>query len=166
MRIGLISDTHIPMNATELPAQLAEVFDGVELILHGGDIYLISVLDELGKLAPVLAAYGDGDARLGLRRNADQRIKESHVMTIEGVRLGLIHTLRYRGSSIARAFDGPVDIAICGHTHEASVERSDGITVVNPGSATLPQHQLNRPGTVGLLEIADGEVDVRIVQLS
>ena len=62
MRIGLISDTHIPHDAKAIPPQVKEVFRGVDLILHAGDIYLSSVLDELEEIAPVLAARGDDDS--------------------------------------------------------------------------------------------------------
>ena len=47
MLVGLLSDTHIPDHAKKLPDQLKEVFRGVDMILHGGDIFAVSVLDEL-----------------------------------------------------------------------------------------------------------------------
>ncbi|MBI4284932.1 MAG: metallophosphoesterase family protein [Chloroflexi bacterium] len=166
MKIGLISDTHIPVNAQELPIQLAKAFAGVELILHAGDIYLPSVLDELSRLAPVYAAYGDGDARLGIKLNTDSRLREVHVLSVDGLRLGLTHTLRQRGAAIARVFETPVDIAVCGHTHESNVERDNGVLIINPGSATLPHHQLNRLGTVAILNVANGKADVNIIQLT
>ena len=50
MRIGLISDTHIPENAEILPAQVREAFRNVDLILHAGDIYVVSVLDEVAAI--------------------------------------------------------------------------------------------------------------------
>lgn len=165
MRIGIISDTHIPLNAKELPPQLAKVFAGVEFILHAGDTYYPSVLDELEALAPVLAAYGDGDARLGVKISADLRLRESHVFSVGDVRIGLTHSLRLPGVSIEGFFGCPVDIVICGHTHEANIETYQGVVLINPGSATLPSHQENKLGTVGLLDIAQGKADVRIVQL-
>jgi putative phosphoesterase len=61
MRIGLLSDTHIPDVAEKLPDELMEVFQGVDLILHAGDLYTPSVLDDLERIAPVLAALGDDD---------------------------------------------------------------------------------------------------------
>ncbi len=72
MRIGLITDTHIPDAAGELPARIAEIFDGVDLILHAGDVYQSSVLDELERIAPVLVALGDDDS-VGLFR--DRRVE-------------------------------------------------------------------------------------------
>ncbi len=47
MIIGLLSDTHIPEAEKELPPELMEAFRGVDLILHAGDIYIPSVLDNL-----------------------------------------------------------------------------------------------------------------------
>ena len=61
MRIGLISDTHIPDVARAIPRNVSRAFSGVDLILHAGDIQLASVLDELERIAPVLAARGDDD---------------------------------------------------------------------------------------------------------
>ena len=38
MRIGVISDTHIPVRAKHLPAALFCLFENVDLILHAGDL--------------------------------------------------------------------------------------------------------------------------------
>ena len=61
MRIGLLSDTHIPETEKKLPPELIEAFQGVDLILHAGDIYVPSVLDDLQRIAPVLDARGGAD---------------------------------------------------------------------------------------------------------
>jgi putative phosphoesterase len=165
MKIGIISDTHIPLNAKELPPQLTKIFACVELILHAGDIYLPSVLDELGALAPVFAAIGDGDERQGIRIQTDPRMKKSHVVSVENVRIGLTHSLRLPEASIEKAFGCRVDIAVCGHTHWPNIETQQGVLVVNPGSATLPNHQVNKLGTVGLLDLTQGKAQARIVLL-
>ncbi len=39
MRIGLLSDTHVPEVEKELPPQVTKAFQGVDLILHTGDIF-------------------------------------------------------------------------------------------------------------------------------
>ena len=61
MRIGLLADTHIPRDVKMLPPHVKVALDGVDLILHAGDIYLLTVLDELEAIAPVIAARGNGD---------------------------------------------------------------------------------------------------------
>ena len=44
MRIGLITDTHIPDIASKMPDEVAEAFDKVDLIFHAGDIYDLSLI--------------------------------------------------------------------------------------------------------------------------
>ena len=50
MRIGLVSDTHIPEAGPELWPEAYEAFEGCEAILHAGDIYDISVVDRLNQI--------------------------------------------------------------------------------------------------------------------
>ncbi|MBW2622762.1 MAG: metallophosphoesterase family protein, partial [Deltaproteobacteria bacterium] len=61
MKIGLISDTHIPEAGDSLPERVREVFSDVELILHAGDLHVLDVLDWLEQIAPVKAVRGNGD---------------------------------------------------------------------------------------------------------
>jgi len=55
MLIGLISDTHIPDRARELPEKVIEAFENVELIIHAGDLTSPKVIEELENIAPVMA---------------------------------------------------------------------------------------------------------------
>jgi putative phosphoesterase len=186
MRIGLISDTHILHEAKALPPQVKEVFKGVDLILHAGDIYLSSVLDELEETAPVLAARGDDDSA-----SVNGRVKEKHVLNFEGFSLWLIHIFPYYFSShsllsllhsssassdqesdqklegaldeLVKREDVP-DILVFGDTHRALLRRVQGFLFINPGSATLPGY---RPvlGTVAILTISPGKAEADIIQL-
>ena len=61
MRIGLISDTHIPTAGRDLWPQVYDALRGVDLIMHAGDLHDPIVLDWLEALAPVLAVSGNGD---------------------------------------------------------------------------------------------------------
>ena len=168
IRIGLIADTHIPRDAKNLPPHVREAFKGTDLILHAGDIYLPSVLDELEALAPVLAARGNGD----LSFPHDQRLRDSHLLTIEGLKLGLTHSVPYPEppwypleKAMEAEFGCPVDILVSGDSHVALVERYKGVLLVNPGSPALP-NGLFELGTVGLLEIAGGRAEAHIIPLS
>jgi len=169
MRIGLISDTHIPGAAHVLPSGIAGVFKGVDLILHAGDIYLPFVLDELERIAPVLAASGDDDYGGTL---SDRRVKSKQVLEIEGQTLWLVHESPFfhfmtRGigktPSETKAPDDP-DIIVYGHSHFPSVRDHVGILFVNPGSPTFPKYRVGL-GTVGILTMRSGQADVEIVQL-
>ncbi|MFC2022277.1 metallophosphoesterase family protein [Chloroflexota bacterium] len=169
MRIGLLSDTHIPVAGKEIPPELTEAFLGVDLILHAGDIYIPAVLDDLERIAPVLAASGDDDYGSIL---ADKRVKEKHILKLEGQTLWLVHERPYyltsslwqgKVSSEPEKYDNP-DIVIFGHEHSTTVQHFNGILFVNPGSPTFLNY-LRGLGSAGILDIDSGEPDVRILQL-
>ena len=173
MRIGLISDTHVPEVIKKLPPQIKEAFSNVDLILHAGDIYTVSVLDELEKLAPVLAAEGDDDYPEVVK---DKRVERKHILTIDGILIWLQHfgvwPLPY-GSVGAKlkAEEKPGEklsrcphVIIVGHAHRTRIEDSGGVLLINPGSATFPayKHEL---GTVAILTTDSGKPEVHLVQL-
>jgi putative phosphoesterase len=169
MRIGLLSDTHIPEAERELPREVTAAFQGVDLILHAGDIYVRSVLDDLARIAPVLAARGDDDYGSTL---TDERVKEKHILNLEGCTVWLVHqppyyltTSWWRDRHIADQHkDEHPDIVVFGHEHRTVVENNYDILFVNPGSPTF-LHYLRGLGTVGIMEIKSGKVEVNIVRL-
>ena len=165
MRIGLVSDTHVPIAEKELPPELLEALRGVDLILHAGDVYALSVLDELERIAPVLAARGDDDYGNTI---ADKRMKWAHVLHLEGKTIRLIHERPYSPAwwqnTDAYGQENKPDIIVFGHEHRTAVEHVDDTLLVNPGSPTFLNY-LRGLGTIGILDINSGEVDVRIVQL-
>ncbi len=165
MRIVLLSDTHIPLAATELPPELTEAFRGVDLILHAGDIYALWVLDELERIAPVLAARGDDDHGDTL---TDKRVEWAHVLKLGGKTVRLMHERPYSPpwwqNTDSYGQDNKPDIIVFGHEHRTVVEHVDDTLLVNPGSPTF-LHYNRGLGTVGILNIDSGEMDVRIVQL-
>src|SRR5947209_19986862 len=57
-KVGVISDTHIPY-FKKLPEVIWEHFAGAELIVHAGDLSVLSVLSELATIAPVVAVQGN-----------------------------------------------------------------------------------------------------------
>jgi len=168
MLIGLLSDTHIPEATLYIPAQLQEVFKGVDMILHAGDLYTTWVLDQLENIAPVLAAEGDDEYPDTVN---DKRMKEKHVLNIDGVTIWLKHILWWwpdqPNSEIDPAnpnYEKSPDILIYGHTHRPTIENRGGTLLINPGSATFPYYR-SEPGTVALLEVKSGKFEVKIIQL-
>ncbi|MFC1943127.1 YfcE family phosphodiesterase [Chloroflexota bacterium] len=169
MLVGLIADTHIPDHVKELPQQLERVFHGVDLILHAGDIYVTSVLDQLEYLAPVLAAEGDDD--YGAVRK-DKRFKNEHILTVEGITIWLLHEYEIRSRDglvkfVTKSWGRPEkhpDVIVFGHTHRATVENGGNALQVNPGSATFPNYKCEL-GTVALLTVSSGKAEARIIQL-
>ncbi len=172
-RIGLLSDTHIPVDAKVLPGQIKEIFRDVDLILHAGDIYETSVLDELESIAPVLAAEGDDD---DYDIASDRRVKKKQTLTIDGVNISISHSepglgpwsvfpdSRENLEEASFKYSNVTDILLFGHSHRPKVQNRGNFLLVNPGSPTFPYY-VHRPGTVALLTVSSGEVGVRIVQL-
>jgi putative phosphoesterase len=177
MRIGLISDTHIPEACDHLPERVFEVFSGVDLVMHAGDVYVNRILDELAQIAPVIAALGNGDEGLDghqFRLAPDPRVSFAHLIEVENLRIGLAHALptpdetseEVFSNAMQMHFGGPVDVLVQGHSHLEGVVRFGSTLVVNPGSATLPRNLVGVPGTVGILDVAPGgHLSVEIIKL-
>lgn len=175
MRIGLISDTHIPQAAEKLPEEVFKTFSSVDLILHAGDIYQKSVLDDLEDLAPVFAAEGDDDYPDTIR---DKRVKEKHVLQVEGKTIWLIHENPFNSyamitqpkswESYTRQKRGEIskpDVIVFGHEHKTHTETVDGILMISPGSPTF-LHYKKGLGTLGILDISPDKIDYQIINLS
>ncbi len=158
MRIGLLSDTHVPEAADALPIEVLNAFNGVELILHAGDIYTTEVLNDLERIAPVFAASGDDDYGSTL---ADRRVKTMHVLEIAGLKLWLGHQ---RHLLRIWAQNQKHDIVVFGHEHRIVEERVGQTLYVNPGSPTYLDYQRGL-GTVGILTIESGQARVEFLKL-
>jgi putative phosphoesterase len=165
MRIGIVSDTHLPnqiRHLDELGPEPARFFSNVDFILHSGDLTSPMVLDWLERFAPVTCTTGNNDPIV------DQRCQELHVMQVHGWRLGMVHSLR-RGfrpvAELQQLFPSPVDIMVAGDTHQERLEYRDGVVVLNSGSPTFPQHKDLRLGTVGLLELSPNRLRAEIILL-
>ncbi len=161
MRIGLITDTHIPDVARELPPQVADVFEGVELILHAGDIYDLSVLDELERIAPVLAVLGDDD-HYSLAK--DERVKQKQVLELAGHRVWLTHEGPWFDRTSVRQEGYTPDVIVHGHSHDARIRTVDGVMLVGSGSATFLNYNRG-PGSVAILELGPDGPQANIVRL-
>ena len=160
MLIGLISDTHIPDRAKEIPQKVLEAFSEVDLILHAGDLTSINVIYELSEIAPVLAVQGNMDRATGIKLHATETIE------VEGLKIGIAHGEVYpRGDTqqlVYLAKELGADILVTGHSHQPKIEQTDGVLLLNPGSPVVPRLA---DRTVMLLEINNKEVDVEIIKI-
>ena len=176
LRVGLISDTHIPEAMPRLLPQVFEAFDDVDCILHAGDVHDLSVVDELSEVAPTFVARGNGDDGSGGRpvQPEDPRLREGWLIELAGLRVGLAHTVPVPdigGWTLERAMERycgrtDLDVMVFGDTHVEWLEQVRGVLCVNPGSPTLPRNLVARLGTIAFLEIADGAAEVQMRQLT
>jgi putative phosphoesterase len=149
------------MVAKGLPPEVAEVFQAVDLILHAGDIYNISVLDDLQRIAPVLAALGDDDS-IGLLK--DERVENKHVLSLEGYTIWLVHERPFPYRSTPEQKAQLPDVIVHGHSHAAEVRHYDSVLVIGSGSPTF-LHYRHGPGTVAILELGPEGAEASIVRL-
>lgn len=177
MKVGLISDTHIPEAMPELWPHVFEVFDGVDCILHAGDIHDITVIDRLHQVAPTYAARGNGDDGSGGRamQPLDPRLKEIWLLELNGFKVGLTHYIPMPemppnltvSKWIDRLYpDSRPDVLIYGDTHVEQIDVIDGVLCVNPGSPTFPHNLNTQLGTVGFLDLGGKRPVATIHQLT
>jgi putative phosphoesterase len=137
------------------------VFDalqGVEMILHAGDVGGQDVLAELQAIAPVRAVYGNTDApgEPGLASDIGLRIEGVSIHVSHGHELG-----RPTPERLLARYNA--DVIVYGHTHRPLVERSGSRLVVNPGAAGPRRFDL-KP-SVARLTVLRGSVDVQLIWL-
>lgn len=130
-KIGVIADTHIPIRANAIPEKVFEIFKDVDLILHAGDLVELSVIDELKKIAPVVAVRGNMD-------KFEVELADRMVIKINNkFKIGLTHG--YGGPEslidVVKAEFNDVNCIIFGHSHHPINEVKDDVLLFNPGSA-------------------------------
>jgi putative phosphoesterase len=171
MKIGVVSDTH-----GFFDPRLVEVLEGVEVILHGGDVGSLAVLDELRQIATVHAVQGNVDPpALGLplsftRRFDGVQIEMRHILPVpqsqlEGWARGSAPS-KVRGSGrdvFLKSFDPITRVVIFGHSHEPCPLVIGGKLFFNPGSAGKKRFSL--PRCCGLLDISSGRIKATIKPL-
>ena len=170
VNIGLIADTHMPGTIDNLWPQVHDVFESVDCSLHAGDLHVTGVIEELETIAPTFVAAGNGD--IDVRH---PRLKDAWVGDFAGLKVAMVHrfpTPRRASSAklknkMVKHFGGEQpDVVIYGHTHLAELHEVGGCLYVNPGSATLPNNQSTRLGTLGVLSISGGSAEVSLHQLT
>jgi uncharacterized protein len=151
-RIGLVSDTHMPDRCVALPPTLFDTLQGVDLLLHAGDVGELWVLERLSALAPVIAVHGNDDTE-----DAQRELPYQQAVAVAGQRIVLTHA-HYpdRAQELESRRDdawGPklerravfgrnagASIVVFGHTHVPMAYRYDGLLLVNPGAIASPNY--------------------------
>jgi uncharacterized protein len=153
--IGVISDTHMP-HFKKLPESIWEFFAGVELIIHAGDLSMLSVLAELETMAPVVAVQGNIE-----EDEVVQKLPIKREIVVGFCRIGVVHILgdSHNREKIARREFPDARCVVYGHTHVPWNQEHDGLLLFNPGSATDRRRQARC--SVGLLYVDDESMSVR-----
>lgn len=162
MKILVMSDTHGNIENAKIVLERVMPL-GVTTVLHCGDY--VSDARLLQKFYPqitVYSVYGNCDVGFGG--------EYSSVVTVEGVSIYMSHGHKYGvkwgdyDEVMIDALAHETRVAVCGHSHEAYLERKQGVLIMNPGSLTLPRD--SKYPSYGILELEQGKVvDAKIMQI-
>lgn len=162
MKIGVISDTHVPRRGYKVPQEVLDAFKNVDLIIHAGDIEDEVVLDQLSELAEVRAVCGNMDPR-----KLSKKLPKTDILEVEGHHIGIVHG---RGApqglekKVLKKFsDVDVDAIVYGHSHQSRNEVIDGILFFNPGSPT--DKVFTKVNSYGILHVDDHGIRGEIITL-
>jgi putative phosphoesterase len=148
--VGVISDTHGLIRPEAIAA-----LQGVDLIIHAGDIGAPEVMTALGRIAPVKAIRGNND------RDAWARgFPETDLVQVGAVSIYVLHDLAALDLDPKAA---GIQVVISGHSHRPKAERKDGLLYLNPGSAGPRRFDL--PIGLARMSISGPEVEYHLVEL-
>ncbi|MBR5504046.1 MAG: metallophosphoesterase [Methanobrevibacter sp.] len=153
MKIGLISDTHITEKRGKLSEKVLKTFNGVDLILHAGDISSQIVLDELSQKAPTIAVEGNND-----RTHKTLDLNPIEIIEISDLKILLTHGDKLPSGKFNKyhefAQKHDADILISGHSHKPHLEKIENILLINPGS---PNRPLKSDASIAILTIDEAK---------
>jgi putative phosphoesterase len=155
VRIGIISDTH-----GLLRSEVFARFEGVDHILHAGDVGPVEILMELEAIAPVTAVWGNTDG-LEIRRRAPEI---AHV-ELAGAKVVVLHGMQLGAPTAEKAAAAypDADLVVFGHSHKWVIRQVGSVLAVNPGSAGRPRFR--DPITCAVATIEDGRIEAELIEL-
>jgi putative phosphoesterase len=172
--IGLISDTHYGERLFNIPNKLLDIWSNIDLILHAGDIGEISLLDQLRKIAPIIAVHGNDEPNINKEKLPNQQILSyySHKLLLwhshypdpmeeKAKRAGIWRPKLDRISDYGKEVGA--DIVIYGHTHIPMISQIGPILLINPGALASGSFFTRQMiCTVGILKIfSDNHIDIQ-----
>ena len=148
--IGVISDTH-----GELNPKIGDLFQGVDLIIHAGDIGSEKVLTELEKITSVVAVQGNMDCNPPFCS-----FPENEFITVMGRNIYILHNLHQLDLIPSKA---DISLVISGHNHCPKAFWEKNVLFLNPGSARLPRH-FGAP-SVAIIKVSQTEISYKFVEI-
>jgi len=160
LRLAVVADTHSHPhpNTAQLLGELAP-----DAILHAGDIGDPHVLDELAKIARVIAVSGNIDERASHMPDVialDVLAGDSRAFGLLLLHIA-VYGAKIRADAARLAGERDARLIVCGHSHVPFIGRDRGLTVFNPGS--IGPRRLHLPIVFGVLEIQQGKLSLRHV---
>lgn len=135
-----MSDTHLPVRAKALPAELLEAVPRADVVVHAGDWVDTATLDLLeARARRLVGVFGNNDGP-ALRA----RLPEVAYAELGGLRFGVVHETgpaQGRERRCAERFPD-LDVLVFGHSHIPWDSVAGGrLRLLNPGSPTDRRRQ-------------------------
>jgi uncharacterized protein len=154
MRIGVISDTH-----GFLDPRIESLFEGVDHILHGGDIGSTAIIAALENIAPTTAVLGNTDGGLSFNET-EVVILQARKYLVHHI-VDVLHPAEGIRDRIKR--ESP-DVVVFGHTHKPHTSMDGRTLYFNPGYAGKPR--FNLPRSVAILHCDENGIRPEFKPLS
>lgn len=159
-KILLLSDTHSHLDDVILKyaAQADEIW-------HAGDIGDLAVTDELAKLKPLRAVFGNID-----NATIQQEFPLNNRFTCEGVDVFITHIggypPKYNSRTRPEIEQNPPKLFICGHSHilKVMMDKKNSVLHMNPGACG--KHGFHQVRTMLRFEIHGEDIkNLEVVEL-
>ncbi len=162
MKIVVISDTHIPDRADNLPAKLLAEIKSADMVIHAGDLVSLQLLNELKSLCKnVKAVWGNMDPQ-----EVRDCLPQKDVFKAGNFKIGLYHGFgapnNIFGVLNSEFKNDKLDVIVFGHTHSAFNEKRGDVLFFNPGSLT--DKLCADCNTYGVIEIND-KIQAKVIKI-
>ncbi|MFQ3308448.1 MAG: putative phosphoesterase [Candidatus Nanohaloarchaea archaeon] len=166
--IAVVSDSHIPTRADEIPEKFWEKIEEADITVHAGDYDREETFNALQTYA---------NDFYGVKGNCDffeaDELEQSKTFGYEGFSFGVYHgtgiTPRAHTPTLVKIVEEDLDaqILIHGHSHQGDIELEEGKLLLNPGSCTGAGGGTARESnpTMMIVKVEEGGIAVKILEL-
>ncbi|MBN2482593.1 MAG: metallophosphoesterase [Candidatus Omnitrophica bacterium] len=163
-KIIVLSDTHIPVMAKKLPAEVVKAIKDSDMCIHAGDFVEYSVYKELSALIETYGVCGNMDGM-----DVRKKFPEKQIIPVEKVKIGLAHgrgspeTVPVYVEELFKDEFSTIDLFIYGHSHQPGKITRRGKPFFNPGSVSDTIYAPYR--SYGIVEVDGERIVTKIIKI-
>lgn len=147
MKVAVLSDTH-----GLLRPEVLEIIRSADVILHGGDINRMDIIQTLQEFAPLYVVRGNNDKEWA------ESLPLFSQVTLDKARIYMTH----KKKDLPHDLSG-YDLIVTGHTHRYECKKIGEQLLLNPGSCG--PRKPDQPITLAMLTIEEGTISVEKIEI-